>query len=242
MPKQRWCWLCGSAIFLAAGAVLALTLVVKHEPTFYRNNRIPEGTERTTQANDFLRKFGQMMINVKTRQETWACDATEVEINSFFEEAFVRLGQAESLRKLGISAPTVSIDGDHLRLAFRYGEGWFSSVISYDLKVWLVPKEPNVIAVQILSARAGALPISSQSILAPLVEFAAKQDFEVTPFRHEGTPVVIIRLQPNQPTNPIWALTGLRFSAQEMSIRGKTLEPALALPPVKEMAPLTPGS
>ena len=111
-----------------------------------------------------------MLANRK--QETWGCDISKAELNSFFEEAFDQIGETEGLRKVGISATSVILEKDSVRLAFRYGRGMFSTVISYDLKIWLVPKEPNVIAVQILHARAGAMPISSRTILQQLSDFA----------------------------------------------------------------------
>ena len=232
MPKRKLCWLCGITIGAIAVGVLALGVIVKHEPNFYRQSQIPEGEARKDLANTFMRNFGQMMLNMK--QASWSCDLTEAQINSFFEEIFVRKGEAEGLRKLGISSPTVYLEGDQVRLAFRYGKGWFSSVVSYELKIWLVPKEHNVIGVQILSARAGALPISSQSILQQLAEWA-KPNFQVMMYRHEGTPVAIIKLQQDQ--NPNHMLTMLRLETNLVSIRGRTLEHAVVLPVIKA-APL----
>ena len=104
-------------------------------------------------------------------------------------------------------------------------------MISYDLKLWLVRKEPNVIAVQILTARAGALPISCQSILHQLADFATKQNYKVSLYRYEGTPVAIISLQPDQP-NPISTLTRLEVAQNTLTIQGKTLPHALPPPPI----------
>jgi hypothetical protein len=218
--------------------VAGLAVTVKHQPNFYRQCRLPPSEARRTSANNFLRNFVQMMAYIKDRQELWGCDATETEINSFFEETFVQLGEAESLGKLGISAPCLVLDGNEVRMAFRYGSGWFSTVISYDLKIWLVPKEPNVVAVQVLRARAGALPISCQSILQQLAEFAGKQNYKVTFYRHEGTPVAIVNLQPDQ--TPTATLTMLSFSDNKMVIRGKTSEHSMSSPPQIKMAPIGP--
>jgi hypothetical protein len=97
-------------------------------------------------------------------------------------------------------------------------------VISYDLKVWLVPKEPNVIAVEVLSARAGGLPISSRAILNQLSEYAQNQNFKVTLYRHDSHPVAIIELQQSQSPH---ILTSLRVESEKIAMQGKTLEHAL---------------
>lgn len=240
MPKRKLSWLCGITLALLAGAVSALGAVVKHEPNFYRQSQVPPSEARKALAFQFVCKFGQMMADKEGKQEAWGCDVSEAQANCFFDEIWVQKGEAEGLRELGMSSPKVVFEKDQVRLAFRYGTGWFSSVISYDLKIWLVPKESNVIAIEILSARAGALPISNRSILNQLTEFARKQNFKVTLFRHEGNTVAIIDLQGDQP-HPKAVLTTLEIDTNKLIIRGKTLEHALGpLDPVKDVKKFLP--
>jgi hypothetical protein len=227
MPKRKLTWLCGLTLALLAGAVSALGAVVKHEPNFYRQSQVPPSETRKALASEFLCKFVQMMADIKGGKEAWGCDTSEAQVNCFFDEIWGQKGEAESLRDLGMSSPNVVFEKDHVRLAFRYGSGWFSTVISYDLKIWLVPKEANVIAVEIQSARAGALPISNRSILNQLTDFARKQNFKVTLFRHEGNTVAVIDLQGDQ-QHPKAILTTLYIDTNKLILRGKTLEHALA--------------
>jgi hypothetical protein len=228
MPKRRLYWLCGITLVFLAGGVSVLGAVVKHEPNFYRQCQVPPSDGRKRLALEFVSRFGNMMATVRHRsEENWSCDASEAQLNSFFEEVWVQMGEAEGLRNLGMSSPNVVLDKDHVRLAFRYGSGWFSTVISYDLKVWLVPKEANVIAVEIQSARAGGLPISNHSILHQLTEFARKQNFKVTLYRHEGNTVALLDLQGDQ-QHPSAVMTTLEIDTNRVSIRGRTLEHARA--------------
>ena len=74
MPKRKLCWLCGITIGAIAVGVLALGVIVKHEPNFYRQSQIPEGEARKDLANTFMRNFGQMILCMK--QETWDSDFT----------------------------------------------------------------------------------------------------------------------------------------------------------------------
>lgn len=235
MQKRKMWWL-AAAFFLLAGSVTAFGVVAKHEPTFYRDGRIPPSEARRDLANNFVSQFGQMMLHMKARTETWGCEVSEAQLNCFFSEAFNQLGEAEGLRKLGISKPCVALEDNRVRLGFRYGSGWFSTVISYDLEVWVVPREPNVIAVKILRARAGAIPISSQSILQQLSEFGRQQNYKVTLYRHEGNAVAVIELEPYQP-HPWKILTALKVDHGKLSIQGRTLEHALGPPVLKIEAP-----
>jgi hypothetical protein len=237
MQKRKMYWLCGVTLLLLGGSITALGAVLKHEPSFYRHNQIDAGGARKDLASTFLREFGQMTLNIKAKVPDWGCEVSEAQMNCFFEEAFAQLGEAEALRKLNISSPNVTLENDNrVRLAFRYGSGWFSSIISYDLKIWLVPREPNMIAVEILKARAGALPISSHAILQQLCEFGHQQNYKVTLYRHEGNSVAVVELQPYQP-HPWAIMTRLKVDQGKLTIRGKTLEHALA-PPVVHIAPL----
>jgi hypothetical protein len=239
MRKFKLGWLCGITVMVLACGFTALGAALKHEPNFYRQNQVAPSPARTELAYTFARNFGQMIVNRK--MESWGCDATEAQLNCFFDEIFVQRGEAEDLSKHGISSPTVTLEDDHVRLAFRYGSGWFSTVISYDLKIWLVPKEANVIAVEIQKARAGAVPISKQSILHQLAEIARKQNYKVTLYRHEGNSVALIDLQGDQ-QQPKSILTTLKVKDNTLVIRGRTLEHAIqhTLPPLDKAATITP--
>jgi hypothetical protein len=238
MQKRKLWWLSGILLFIVGGGVAALGTVLKHEPGSYRPGRIADVEARRELGNICLSKFFQMMQDLKTRQEIWGCEVNESQLNCFFEENFTKEGDGENLAKHGVSGLSVNFEeDDRCRFAFRYGAGWFSTVLSYDLKIWLVPKERNVIAVQILRARAGGLPISSQSLLNQLSEYARQQNYKVTLYRHESCPVAIIELQPYQP-HPEGILTNLGIKHGKLTIQGRTLEHALAPPTVKVSAPL----
>lgn len=237
MQKGRLWWLSGFTLCTLVGAATALTALVKHEPNFYHLSQTLPGEECKDQSLTCVSHFGQMLADKDGGRENWGCDVSEVPLNCFFQDVFPKLGEAEKLRKLGISSFCVTLEEDRIRLAFRYGSDWLSTVISYDLKIWLVPNEANTIAIEIRSARAGALPISSQSILNRLTEFAREQNYEVNLYRHEAKSVAVLRLQPGQ-SHPTWILTALKVGHNEerttvLSIRGRTAEYALAPPLIK---------
>jgi hypothetical protein len=234
MRKRKWFSLCCVAALLVGAGLMALAIALKHQPNFYLQSQVEPGEARKFLANELLGKYTQMIANKNARQDAWSCTASEAQLNSFFAEHFPKLGDGESLRKLGISAPVVTMENDSMRLGFYYGSGWFSTIVSYEIKVWLVPKEANTIAVEIISARAGALPISSQSILQQLSEFGRNQNMKVNLFRYEGHPVAVIGLQADQDPHPKWLLTTFTIDKYKLEIHGKTPDHAkLPLDPSK---------
>jgi len=236
MANRRFRWCTGLLALVVLLCLTALGLMLKHEPTFFDNAR-PPSEIRHDEALRFSTRFWQMSKDIQT-SPTWGFDATETRINSFLEEGFPYLEQAERMRKLGITDPVIKLDDDCIRLAFRYGSGWFSTVISYDLQVWLVPKDDNAVAIKVLRARAGAVPISSQTILHRLAELAREQNIDMNLYRHEGKSVAILKLGGGgDPLNPTWKLTALKVGNTEqgpimLAIRGRTPDHFLPLPPI----------
>src|SRR5438105_924962 len=125
---KRKLWTCGMLLAILAAGVATLTILLKHEPNFYRQNQMPPSEQRKELAYTFVRSFVQMVAIMDAREkDEWGCDTTEAQINCFFDEVFVQRGEAEDLRKLGISCPSVVLEeNNRMRLAFRYGgTGWF---------------------------------------------------------------------------------------------------------------------
>jgi hypothetical protein len=124
-----------------------------------------------------------------------------------------------------MSMPRVAIEPDKARLAFRYGSGTRSAVISIDIRLWLVKTEPGLIALELQSLRAGSLPISSQSLLDQLSEFGEKWNIKVTWYRYpkNGNPVALLRLQADK-EKPTVKLTQLELQQGKLIIAGRSTE------------------
>jgi hypothetical protein len=245
MRKKKACLLCLYSGLCFAALVLGLGIALKHEPHFYAAGDLEAGAERKRLSIKFFADFLQMVADVKANDPNrWETSFNDIELNSFFQEDFVNYREADSLRKVGASEPRAAIDKDRIRLAFRYGSGFWSTVVSYDLHLWTVPKEPNVLAVEVLARRAGALPLPSQSLVDALIDLAnrhnaeavqdnkaepkrealfgdasAPRNIEVTAYRHEGRPVALIRFQADQ-AHPNMHLPMLCAEPGELRITG----------------------
>ncbi len=216
-------------LVLVAGGVLAS---LKHEPEFYRQCAVEPGPARQQQSKEFMSqvtKLGTRFFDVSNGK--WSFTFTEEQINSFFQEGFTQLPDAEALAKLGIREPRVHMKNDTLRFAFRYGSGFWSTVLTYEVRLWLVPKEMNTLAVEILQRKAGGLPIAAQSLLNDFKELARNKNIDVTWYRHDGNPVAVLRF-PGSRARPNAQLLHFEVINGQLTIDGQSFEPGamLALP------------
>lgn len=222
---KRKSLLVGSSILAACLLVVGiLLLLVRREPDFYRRMALPPGEERQQRSDEFTAAFVRLLGGVFDRSQ-WYGHFTAEQINSYFMEDFTRNGTMEQLLPHSIRDPRLAIDQDKIRLAFRYGKRPWSTIISIDMRVWLAPKEYNVVVLELQGMRAGVLPISAQSILERVSDTIRKhnKDIEVTWYRLNGNPVALIRFQADKPT-PTIHLQRLELTPGEMKIWGCAIE------------------
>src|SRR5262249_2547922 len=136
----------------------------------------------------------------------------------FFAEGFKQERLENSLPEK-FSEPRVCFEPGKIRLAFRYGSGLWSSVISMDFGIWLTG-EPNVIALELQGLHAGSLPIGTQSFLDGLWEFAEQNSIQISWYRHKGNPVALLRFQSDDHDTPV-QLQMVRVDQGSLIIRGK---------------------
>lgn len=218
---------------LLASAAGVLACMVKHEPAFYRRVELPPGAERAQWSRKFEQAVPDLITEIMSEKK-WGARFSQDQINSYFEEGLARAGGlGKNVFPANISAPRIAIDSDRLRVAFRYGGKRWSTIISLDLNVWLAAREPNVVAVEILKMRAGALPIALQSVLEHFSEVARRQDIELNWYRRNGKPVALLRFGSGR-NDPSIQLLQLRLQPGALTISGadrtKPVAPIDAVP------------
>lgn len=221
----------GMVLVASAGTMAYLLL---REPSTYRNVTVPDGPERRELSGKFVSSVNSVKESMGGPAEMrWYETFTADQINSYFEEDFLRLKPFQL--PPGLHSPRVMINPNHFQLAFRLGHGFWSTVITVDLNLWLVVKETNVIAVEVLGVHAGDLPISVQSFLEDVAEKARNINAEVTWYRNEGHPVALIKFQADQ-DHPTFLLQRLELQDGRIVIAGKSNEAA----PLRAMLTLRP--
>lgn len=216
-------------LLLLAGAGGVLIGLIRREPASYREVQLPDEPQRRKLSGEFASGVQQLLDSiVNNTEERWEKTFTAEQMNSYFVEDFVRVRPFKLPE--GIHSPRVCIEPGKLQLAFRYGRGFWNSVVSVDMSVWLVANEANLVAVEVTGLHAGALPISMQSIQEQIAEAARQWNVDVTWYRHEGNPVALVRFQPDRP-NPTVLLQRLELQTGRVVIEGKSTEGA----PLKSM-------
>jgi hypothetical protein len=231
-------WGIGIALFLTGG-VGVVFLLIRHEPEFYHETASREvggGKTRPQRSGECFTRLNQFHQDI-AYQTSWNAEFREDLINSFFDEQFVQLGFDKRILPEGISAPRVAIEHDLIRLAFRYHLGPFSTIISINMRVWLTPREPNVIALELRGLYAGSLPIAAQSLLESVSETARQNNIDITWYRHQGNPVALLRFQADQ-DRPTYRLDHLVLEPGVIRVDGRSVEAPLRamVPAVQNVA------
>jgi len=209
-------------LFLLGSAGAVLYLLVRYQPAFYVRSNVPPGEHRKSLSGEYIAEFVKVCAGIVNTGK-WEGRFKEEQVNSYFAEDFITNHNAEYPLPDGFSEPRVAFEGDRLRLGFRYGTGWKSTIVSIDMRVWLIAKEPNVVALKFERIHAGALPISAQSLLDRVADFAHQKDIEATWYRHGGRPVLVLRFEADK-SNPHFQLLQLDLRQGMLRIQGRSLD------------------
>jgi hypothetical protein len=235
MSRKSFLLAVGIALVLVGGTSAALFLLIRHEPATYRQSSIPPGPERREQSQEFVSQFSQLWNALHGEQE-WDVRLTDKQVNSYFAEGFKMEKLDERMLPEGISEPRVVFEPGKVRLAFRYGKGLWSSIISIDFNVWLT-EEPNVIALKLFGLQAGSLPIGAQALLDDLGKMLESNGIQVNWYRDEGCPVAVLCFQTDQRETTV-QLQYVQVEQGSITIRGKPVDGstrAAALPATRNV-------
>ncbi|OWK43887.1 hypothetical protein [Fimbriiglobus ruber] len=209
------------------GAVVTvIAVLLKRDPEFYSSSEsdIPDDP---TVAPMVLTRFSDLQNDMREKAN-WGGRFTVAELNAFLRE---HLDDGEGLASVlpsNLHTPRVSIDGDRIRIAARYQLGesaTFSTVVWVDLRIWLVKDELNTIAIELVGAWAGSLPIEwkIQSKLDLITETARDSlNADVTWYRHDGHPVGLFHFYADQ-RNPTTRFKSIHVSENQVTVTGKSM-------------------
>jgi hypothetical protein len=226
MPMSRRSFLLAVAfLFLLLGSTAGVILgMLRYEQAWYAEAAVPPGPKRAQLSEDVKREIFNLKARLEDSSKPWGARLTAEQINSFFEEDFIRSGLMRSLLPENVSQPRIAIEPDRVHFAFRYGSGTWSTLISIDLCVYLIQGEATTLAIELEGFHAGALPISAQSLLEHISESEVWQQngIEVVWYRHpdNGHPVAVLRFQAYQHT-PI-QLDALQLEKGAIAIQGRS--------------------
>jgi hypothetical protein len=205
----------------ALAVVGVLGALIKVEPAFYTAKPGDEFTDSLV-ASKVLTRFGDLMQDVRLKPE-WNGSFTAAELNAFLRENLQEDGWLAGVLPPELHDPRVAIEGDRVKVAGRIGSGIWSTVVSAEMRIWLVKDEINTVAVELVSMRAGALPAELQWFrsLDAIGEAVRDRNVDVAWYRHNGNLVGVFRLYADQPRPPTHLRT-VQVAEGRVSISGRS--------------------
>ena len=214
----------GQVVAFVALVLFGLGWAAKRVPDFYAQGELPADSARRSQAREAVGGYFRMQGAIETLEPNWQVAFTADQLNAYFQQDFIEDHGGDANLPEGFSAPRVQIEDGRMRIGVKYGQGFWTTVLSVQLKVWLVPGKANVLAMEIESLKAGALPLSPATLLDKISELARRQNIDVTWFRENGHPVAIMRFQSDL-TRPTLLFEQIDLSNGKLTIQGRSSDP-----------------
>ena len=167
----------------------ALFSTARHVPAFYRQALASNADERRRASDDLLRRASDL-TNIARRERHWSGRFTDDQVNGWLAVDMVE--NHPELLPNEFSEPRVTIENDGLRIGCRYKAGGISTILSLHASAYLV--EPNLLAIRLHGARAGALPLPLGRILEQISTAANDMDLRLTWRQVDGDPVALVEL------------------------------------------------
>ncbi len=223
--QSRWL-----ALLLLIGGVFTclgvLLYLVKREPAFYTATLpSPDWEDSLVKSASLATRIQDLKTEIRSKKE-WGDKFSAADLNCFFAENLRPKGGLYDILPEKTHSPRLAIEGDRVKLGFRYGQGFWSTVVWIELRIWLVANERNLVGVEVCDLRAGRLPLGTQSILDSITESARESNIEVTWYRHGSNPVGLFRFFAGQAQATSQILT-LMVTDGKIVVAGRSdLEPA----------------
>lgn len=208
----------GLLIAAAAGAG-GLWWSLFQSPDFYRTvleqERRADPVARKAEAKRFVHRTMKLVDDIR-HSDAWSQDFTEDEINAWLAEELQR--KFGDWLPPGVSEPRVHIESDAIHVGFQYEEpGQWSGVVSLRVLPWI--NEPNQLALQFESIRAGLVPVPVEQIVEGTTEHARASGWQVEWQQHDGYDVALIRLATEK--EPSAELDGVELRDGSLHVHGR---------------------
>jgi hypothetical protein len=181
--------LAGGLLLIVATVLVWTDRAVHHVPSFYRRALRVDQTVQERSSNEFLQQAASL-VSEAPKTGSWHALFTQDQINGWLAVDLVK--NHGRLLPAGVSDPRIQITPAGVTLACQYSSGKIQTVFSLQLEPYL--SEPNVIALRIERARAGAVPLPLDSILEGFTTAAKRADLQLAWKQTDGDPVALVTL------------------------------------------------
>jgi hypothetical protein len=180
---------------LTSVLLVGLWILVSQTPAFYALRRSElEEAQRAALSKQFLNKITRLISDIRNSR-TWQAEFEEGQINGWLAQDF-QSNHAEQSLPPGVSEPRVAMEGDLLRVGFRYQRGLVDTIVQIGLRAW-TPSSTQL-ALELHGAKAGALPLPTHQTRRVIEQIAFANDLDVSWYRNGQYVVAVLTLPRGQ--------------------------------------------
>jgi len=207
-----------AALLVAAGLPIGgIFLAARHVPTFYCQALVAE-PETARRGSDELLEIATALMNMTHHEGKWYAVVTEEQVNGWLAVDLVE--NHPELLPTGAIDPRVRLQPGRARIACGYHYPGLSTVVSVSFDLYLA--EPQVIALRVHSARAGAIPVPIKPIVDGVAEAAERLNLRVEWRQAHGDPVALITLPAAHTETATYRLDAFELRDQAIYVAGRT--------------------
>lgn len=221
MKRKTYLIMAGGILLAAFAGGLGLYRAVRHTPEFYRQALAVDAAAQRLASDQMLQRATALASDVH-KPGRWQAVFTAEQINGYLA---VQLSKDHpGLLPPALRDPRIAITPRQVVLACHYQDARLSCVLSLTLEVYLA--DPNVIALRIRQARAGAIPLPLDDVLRQISRATERLAWRVDWRQAEGDPVAQIHLPlPRGKDGKTVQIDSLRLGEGEIYVAGRTLNP-----------------
>lgn len=198
----------------AGGAYFAL----RHVPSFYHRALAADPDHQAAASDQMLREAAEL-TSLARRQSVWEARFSQEEINGWLAVDLMK-NHARSLPK-NFASPRTDILADEATIACQYQLDSWATILSVSFDCYM--SEPNVLALRLKRARAGALPLPLGGILEAVSHVVRELQMPVEWRQTDGDPVALVHLPPIRAGRERWIeIDGLEVTDGEIVLRGRS--------------------
>jgi hypothetical protein len=179
---------CG-VLLVVAIALFVLYLAARQVPEFYRQAMTADPLAQKQASGRMMENAARLNNSLRT-DGRWQSECTAEEINGWLATELPR--SEPPVLPPELHDPRVAIDPDGITLAARAEGGGLAGVVSLKLDVYL--ESPQVLALRIRKARAGAVPWPLGEITRSITQAAEHADLPLRWRQADGDPVALITI------------------------------------------------
>jgi hypothetical protein len=219
---RRWLrivlWTVAVVVLLAGVAAVALYRAAGHVPEFYQQAFNVEPAQQQAASEVMIKRATDLASDVQ-KSGSWQATFTAAEVNGWLAVDLVR--NHAGMLPGTISDPRVDITPDAVTVACRYRDGRINTVLSLSVDVYL--EGPNVVAVRVRRARAGALPLPLDDVLKQIARATDRLEWRIDWRQADGDPVALVSIPPPRDKHRrVMQLETLRLGNGEIHVAGTT--------------------